>query len=68
MASQQQLTEAEAALHKLLTGTKAVKLQQNGRSVEYQPTDVSQLRAYISELKNELSTTTRGRRTPIGFY
>lgn len=67
MASQQQLTEAEAALHQLATGKKAVRLQQNGRIVEYLPANMAQLRAYINELKIALGQSATGSRKPVGF-
>lgn len=68
MASQTQLKEAEDALHALMIGKKAVKVMQNGRSVEYAPADIDKLRAYIDSLKNQLQSATRARRAPARFY
>lgn len=65
MANLTELTEARKALHDLLTGKKAVKLQKNGQSVEYQQIDIDKLKTYISDLESQLGTTTT-RRTPIG--
>lgn len=61
-----QLQQAKQALHELLLGKKAVKLQQNGRSVEFKPADVSELRAYIAQLETEEGTSS-GRRRPAGI-
>lgn len=51
---QSRLTEAETALHNLMTGTKEVKVGVNGDVVEYSMADVGRLRAYIAELKGAL--------------
>lgn len=68
MANQAQLREAEDALHKLLIGKKAVKVMQNGRSVDYAPADIDKLRSYIDSLKAALQPTARVRRSPARFY
>lgn len=57
MATQAELSEAKAARHKLMTGTKAAKVTMNGRTVEYAPADLNKLDNYISRLEAELSTT-----------
>jgi len=57
MATAQDLTEARAALHSLIIGKKAVKVQMNGRSVEYTPASKSQLEQYINQLETELGLT-----------
>lgn len=67
MASRRDLEDAEIALHKLVTGQKAIKVQQNGRSVEYQQTDIEKLQYYISTLKAELGLTSN-RRRPAGVH
>lgn len=55
MATQQQLTEAEAARHALLTGTATVSLSgPNGRKLEYAQADINALESYIVRLKREL--------------
>lgn len=61
MATQVELDEARAALHKLLTGRSAVKLQMNGRNVEYTPADRSALERYIKQLEVELGTINQRR-------
>ncbi len=66
MATQTELDEARAALHKLLTGRQAVKLQMNGRNVEYTPADYGQLDKYIKKLESELSLVNN--RRPARVY
>lgn len=65
------LAQAELALHKLLTGTKEESVQFGaGKSVKYTSTNLSQLRAYINELKDEIARCegTGGKaRGPIRF-
>ncbi|PPC77929.1 phage tail protein [Pokkaliibacter plantistimulans] len=64
MATQQQLIEARDALHKLRTGRQAVRVQKDGRLVEYAPADRKDLEKYVQQLEQELSGG-RGRR-PAG--
>jgi hypothetical protein len=48
----QRLEQAEAALHQLQTGGMAVRVRdQNGEEIEFQRTSISQLVAYIEQLK-----------------
>ena len=50
-----QLTEAEDALHRLMTGTAArVVVDQNTERVEFAVANADRLRAYIMELKVKL--------------
>lgn len=65
MANQAELEEARKALHDLLLGKKAIKLQKNGQSVEYQQADREKLKTYISELETKLGSVTT-RRRPMG--
>lgn len=52
------LTEAEAALHKLMMGEMArVFVDQNGERVEFTATNAQRLRVYIFELKKLLGKT-----------
>ncbi|WVM93550.1 gpW family head-tail joining protein [Halopseudomonas pachastrellae] len=37
MSTQDQLTEARQALHRLLTGTQTVSIQRDGKKVEFCP-------------------------------
>lgn len=49
------LAEAEIALHKLLTGSKEQSVSFGaGKSVAYTATNISELRRYINDLKNEI--------------
>jgi hypothetical protein len=48
------LTEAQLALHKLLTGQQTVRLMYDGKEVSYTPSTVGDLRGYIAELETKL--------------
>lgn len=54
MATQTQLDQARNARHQIITGTKAVKVQKDGRSVEYNQANLYQLERYIQQLEAEL--------------
>lgn len=58
------LLEAQTAMHQLLTGTKAVKIERNGRKVEFKPTDKADLKLYIAELQGSLNLSTGIGRSP----
>lgn len=62
---QSRLTEAETALHKLLTGNKPVSLNYNGESMTFQQTDEGKLRAYIGELSVALGLVRQARRRGV---
>ncbi len=62
MATQQQLTEARAARHALVTGRKVATVTMNGRTVQYTETNLADLEAYIQRLESELGITTNRRR------
>lgn len=64
MATQQQLDEARAALHQLQIGKQVVRIQKEGRQVEYTPTKISALREYVKEL--EIALGVGAQRRPIG--
>ncbi len=61
---QARLSEAETALHALMTGTKAVNVDYDGRRVTFQMTSRATLEAYVDRLKRELGETPRRRRAP----
>lgn len=63
------LAEAEAALHKLLTGTKAVTVKTDVGETTYRSyvSDLANLRAYIAELKTQLGLTGKRRGTQLRF-
>ena len=58
------LNEAQTALHQLITGTKAVKIERNGRKVEFKQTDIQSLKLYISDLQGSLNVSTGIGRSP----
>lgn len=64
------LVEAEMALHRLLTGSKEQSVSFGaGKSVAYTATNISELRRYINELKDEIAAAegTGRPRGPIRF-
>lgn len=61
MTTLNRLHEAQEALHKLIIGKKAVKVQMNGRSVEFTPSNRGDLEKYIDQLKTELNQGTQRR-------
>lgn len=64
---QEQLAQAKAAKHKLVTGQLArVFMDQNGERVEFTTTNLDALNTYIRELE-ALSSPTPTYRKPIGF-
>ena len=58
------LQQAQEAYHQLVTGTKAVKVERNGRKVEFTQTNIQQLRLYIQDLQSSLSVSNGRGRTP----
>ncbi|HWK55368.1 MAG TPA: gpW family head-tail joining protein [Hyphomicrobiales bacterium] len=64
MATQQQLQEAEAALHKLITGKQVVSVTIDGVQTQYTPAQVPVLRAYVNELRAELGVGVTNRCRP----
>lgn len=66
------LLEAEIALHQLLIGKSVVSLSRgdsagNNRTYQYSQANISQLKAYIVELKAKLGMST-GRRRPARVH
>lgn len=49
-----QLAEAEAALHKVTTGSGIVRVEYDGGMTEFSRTNVPELRRYIQSLKRQL--------------
>ena len=68
---QARLTEAETALHKLLTGSRAEQVTyaagQVSRSMKYTATNIGELRAYIADLRRQLSLPSRRRAIGVRF-
>lgn len=58
------LTQAQEAYHALVTGTKAVTIERNGRKVIYTVTNIQDLRLYIQDLQVSLTPTSGRQRTP----
>lgn len=60
MTNAEMLAQAKSALHRLITGTKAVSVRYADRYVQYTETNINDLRAYIAdleELDSEVQTT-----------
>lgn len=58
MTLAEKLVDAEAAYHRLVTGQAAsVLVDQNGERIEYSKTNLADLRAYITALKQQLVGT-----------
>ena len=55
------LTEAEAALHKLMVGKASVQLSYQGESVTFTTVDEGRLRLYIGELRAQLGLASASR-------
>lgn len=61
MTLDEKIAAADAALHKLLTGSLREEVEYQGRRVRFGKADISKLSAYLAELKAEKSATaTRG--------
>jgi len=68
MATQAELTEAKAALHKLLTGRAVASVTVDGVQTQYTQANIQSLRAYIETLESELGIKSVRRRGPAGVY
>lgn len=64
LTTAQKITEAETALHKLLTGTKLVQVGYGERRIQYTQANIQALREYIATLKGEADPTKQ--RRPMG--
>lgn len=57
---QTRLDQAYAALHALQTGTKVVRIRMsNGEDITYNPTKLSDLQAYLTQLEAEKASRSR---------
>ncbi len=61
------LTEAEAALHRLLTGSRVEEIDSPSGRVRYTSANTGDLERYLAWLKQQIETTQRGNRKPILF-
>lgn len=64
MSLETQLLEARNAYHNLLTGQAVVRIQRDGKTVEYSQANRADLKAYISSLEDEINGR---RRRPARF-
>ena len=64
MTLQQQLDDARAKYHALITGGQAVSMSHEGRSITFQPAEASKLLSYIENLESRLGTTSARRGGP----
>jgi|DEB19_MinimDraft_3_1074340.scaffolds.fasta_scaffold04617_5 hypothetical protein len=67
---QTRLSEAEEALHAILTGTKEVSLEfGSGRKIAYNQGSISELRGYIARLTDQIAVLqgTGAGRKPVRF-
>jgi len=59
MTIQEQLIEARAAYHDLMTGGAVVEVtDQNGERMKYKPADAAKLSVYITRLESQLNPST----------
>ncbi|SFM71546.1 phage head-tail joining protein [Marinobacter pelagius] len=66
MTIETQLAEAREAYHKLITGQSVVRIQRDGKTVEYSQASKKDLAAYIADLESQLGGAGR-RRRPARF-
>ncbi|MDC8455329.1 gpW family head-tail joining protein [Marinobacter sp. DS40M6] len=66
MSLETQLLEAREAYHNLLTGQAVVRIERNGRMVEFSQASKRDLAAYIASLESQLGGAGR-RRGPARF-
>lgn len=66
MSLETQLLEAREAYHNLLTGQAVVRIERNGRTVEFSQVNKKDLAAYIASLESQLGGAGR-RRGPARF-
>lgn len=62
----QRLAEAEAARHKLLTGSMRERISRSGTDITYTRADIGKLERYINELQDDIARAEgRGARRSI---
>ena len=64
---QQQLTEAEAALHSIVINGGVARMRHGDKSMEWNAQNVGTLRAYIAELRGKLGLPGRGSARRVSF-
>ncbi|GAB6263915.1 hypothetical protein PSSHI_41590 [Photobacterium sp. R1] len=66
MTLQERLQEAEAAYHALQTGQMVASITKDGRTVQFNRSNIHSLKTYIDELKAQLGMSNTRRRPPAG--
>lgn len=66
MSLETQLLEAREAMHNLMTGQAVVRIQRDGKNVEFSQANRKDLAAYIASLESQLGSAGR-RRRPARF-
>lgn len=61
------LSEAQLALHRLMTGSRVEEIESPAGRVRYTNATTGDLRTYISGLNQQIEATDRGNRKPIHF-
>lgn len=61
------LSEAKAALHALLTGTRVVSLAHADKQLRYTEADIDALRAYVAQLQSQVDNCNGAARSRRGF-
>jgi hypothetical protein len=61
------LSEADLALHRLLTGSRVEEIDSPSGRVRYTNANVADLERYIARLKQQIEAGSRGNRKPILF-
>ena len=64
MTLQEQLDDARAKYHQLVTGAATVSIQREGRSQTFHPADAAKLAAYIDTLETRLGSASTRRSRP----
>lgn len=69
MSDATMLAEAKEALHDIIRGQQVRQLtDQNGETIIYSRTNISQLRAYIAELERSCVSDAVGSSGPLRFF
>lgn len=64
---QQQLAEAEAALHSIVVNGSVARMRHGDKSMEWNAQNVGTLRGYIAELRGRLGLPGRGSARRVNF-
>ncbi len=61
------LSEAEIALHRLMTGSRVEEIESPAGRARYTTSNIGDLERYIARLKQQIEAATRGNRKPVFF-